>query len=364
MRYGMPFALLTLLPIAGCRETVAPEEPVSPESSSADLLPTRGPILAFQRMDNGNGHNDIFLVATIGKSLDRLTFGPEQDLDPAWSPDGQKLAWVRLANGLSQIWVMNADGTGKIKLSRSDASDQHPVWSPDGTRILFERRSAFLLKGSWEIYAMNPTGHGAINLSNHPGLDEQARWSPSGTQVVFTSTRTGNREVYRVNADGSGLKNLTNNDNYDGEPDWSPDGHRIAFTRRGSGYPTSLLVMNADGSRQTKLASGLEEPFGPRWSPTGDRLLVQRSFDGQITVLNADGSDPHVVATSSSSGQGEPVWSPDGSRIAYWAWDASGNGFDEVQGLRTVAADGSGKMLVTNHLDDTGIQDYAPAWRP
>ena len=357
MRYGMLFTLVALLPITGCREATAPESP------SADVVPMRGPILAFQRMDNGSGNNDIFLVTTSGKSLSRLTFGPEQDISPAWSPDGQKLAWVRLTNGLGQIWVMNADGTGKIKLSKSEASDRSPVWSPDGTRILFERRSAFLLKSSWEICVMSATGHGAINLSNHPGLDAQARWSPSGTQVVFASERDGNREVYRVNADGSGLVNLTNNDNDDGDPDWSPDGHRIAFTRLGSGYSTSVLVMNADGSRQTKFA-GLDEPFGPRWSPTGDRLLVQRGFDGQITVLNADGSDPHVVATSSSSGQGEPVWSPDGSRIAYWAWDASGNGFDEVQGLRTVTADGSGKVLVTNHLDDTGLQDYAPAWRP
>jgi Tol biopolymer transport system component len=220
---------------------------------------------------------------------------------------------------------------------------------------------------NWEIYLMNADGSGQINLSKHFAFDRNARWSPSGAQVAFVSTRDGNREIYRVNADGSSSVNLTQNSQDDDDPSWSPDGQKIAFERYNPDPPVCCYVtvytMNADGSAQVLLNGALEDANDPRWSPSGSRLLVLEQGDVKLTVLNADGSGPTVIQNN-VNGLGDAVWSPDGKRVAYWGWDPWDNGNDDVQGIRTVGADGGFKQFVTNHLHGTGIRDRSPVWRP
>lgn len=363
--FSAVIALLALMSIGGCRDALAPDEryPTVFSNAPPPLQPI-GPVLAFQRYQNGSG--DIFRIAASGKYLKQLTFGSADDFQPAWSPDGKKLAWVQAADGVSQIYVMNPDGSGKSNLSNSNSRDQLPVWSPDGSRILFERRGNTLLSPNWEIYVMNADGSAKINLSKkHTATDQHARWSPSGAQVVFVSQRDGNREVYRVNADGTGLLRLTQNAFDDDFPDWSPDGQTIAFEWHGGASPDQVYIMNADGSAQHALNSGLNYTWRPRWSPSGSKLLV--NFEDKLMVLNPDGSDPVIVAHDhSSAGLDDAVWSPDGNRIACWGFDpyVYRNDPTDIQGLRTVGADGSATQVVTNHVYETGIRDKWPTWKP
>jgi Tol biopolymer transport system component len=91
------------------------------------------------------------------------------------------------------------------------------------------------------------------------------------------------------------------------------------------------------------------------------------NFEDKLMVLNPDGSDPVIVAFDhSSAGLGDAVWSPDGNRIAYWGWDpyVYRNDATDIQGLRTVGADGSATQVVTNHVYETGIRDWWPTWKP
>jgi Tol biopolymer transport system component len=354
----------------GCRDAVAPDENVgAPELSSAPPpLEPIGPVLAFQRSQNGS--SDIFRIAASGKFLMQLTSSSAADSQPAWSPDGKKLAWVQAANGTSQIWVMNPDGSGKTNLSNSKSRDRLPVWSPDGSKILFERRvTNLLLKTYWDIYVMNADGSGQLNLSNHAANDQHARWSPSGTDVVFTSQRDGNRELYRVNTKGSGLVRLTYNSLDDDNADWSPNGQKIAFDRFPNGsHPLygSVYTMNADGSAVSLLNSQLYYAYNPRWSPSGSTLLLLAEGGWDVIVVNADGSNPlELEVDGSSGGPGDAVWSPDGSRIAYSNWEPFDNGNDDAYGIRTVSPDGTGKQIVTNHPGNSGIiWDQWPAWKP
>jgi TolB protein len=138
-------------------------------------------------------------------------------LPGAWSPDGQRIAFavvdrspgLRTDDANAGLWVMNADGSGSRRVARNAASSD-PAWSPDGRRIAF-RRFDRLAENS-DLYVVNADGSGLRRLTRHAAsVAERAHlarwfaWSPDGRTIAFLH----NREVYIVKADGSGERRLT-----------------------------------------------------------------------------------------------------------------------------------------------------------
>ena len=183
----------------------------------------------------------------------------------AWSPDGRKLAFLDEGGRCPfcfNLYVVNSDGSGlrnltaklgppALVLVHGPASD--PAWSPDGQMIAFVGLG--LTAGLGEpIYVVKADGSGLRNLTPKPvGAYAAPAWSPDGRKIAFVSDRDGNSEVYVMNANGRGQRNLTRNPAYDADPAWSPDGRKIAFvSNRDGNY--GVYVMNADGSGQRRLA--------------------------------------------------------------------------------------------------------------
>ena len=130
--------------------------------------------------------------------------------DPAWSRDGQKLAFARLNTGFG-IYVVSADGSGLRKLTRkSSGRFAAPAWSPDGRKVAFvfdpDEDSEF---GDSEVLVVNADGTGQRNLTRNPANDSDPTWSPDGRRLAFVSDRDGDLEVYVMNADGSSQRRMT-----------------------------------------------------------------------------------------------------------------------------------------------------------
>ena len=105
---------------------------------------------------------------------------------PAWSPDGNRIAFASERDGNWEVYVMNADGTNIINLTKHPAKDGRPDWSPDGNRIAFssDRDRKDDDDKNVEIYVMNADGTNPINLTNHPAIDSSPAWEPAPTLNV------------------------------------------------------------------------------------------------------------------------------------------------------------------------------------
>lgn len=236
------------------------------------------------------------MVITADKnpdSLRTLTSGPN-DNNPAWSPDGTKLAFQSdRGTGNWDIYVVNWDGSGLARLTRGPETDQDPAWSPDGTKI------AFLRNGS--IHLMSADGSGVTRIS-FAGYDSHPSWSPDGSRIAFASSRSGTNAIYVMNADGSGVAPLTAGEDY--QPTWSPDGTKISFSRRTRAPNEDAYIMNADGTGLTRLTLGINGPAS--WSPDGTQLVYEQFG---VTVINADGTGMKRWFSQAFN----PVWSPVGT---------------------------------------------------
>ena len=115
-----------------------------------------------------------------GSNQVNLTNNPARhDFRPSWSPNGAKIAFASISDfhGLDppylwEIYVMNADGSGVVRLTNNPASDIQPTWSPDSTRIAFVSDR----DGSVEVYVMNADGSNQVNLTNNPADDFDPDW--------------------------------------------------------------------------------------------------------------------------------------------------------------------------------------------
>jgi Tol biopolymer transport system component/protocatechuate 3,4-dioxygenase beta subunit len=292
-------------------------EAVLPTATPEIAVSGKGRIAFISRGDYDSRNFEIYTINPDGSGLTRVTNNPGWDDAPAWSSDGQKIAFHSDRDDLEncgrsgsttcnwEIYVMNADGGDVRRLTNQPARDREPTWSPDGRRI------AFIRDGN--IHVMNADGTDVSPLTyfrwpTTPSLAYQPAWSPDGQRIAFVGQHTtsdGGTEIYVINVDSSGLTRLTNSLGDDWWPAWSPDGQKIAFFSFRDAYGTTdpgnseIYVMNSDGSSQTRITynptidtnrPGADED--PTWSPDGRQIAFRSYRDGgiDIYVMNADGS--------------------------------------------------------------------------
>jgi Tol biopolymer transport system component len=312
---------------------------------------------------------------------------------------------------------MKPDGSGAKALTQLTASgadsglNSPPAWSPDGSKIAFESSRA--LDGSnnsnigsiGNIWVINADGSNARPLTQLTATGSfRAVWSPDGSKIAFTSGRALDgsdnantsgasvvTNIWLMNADGSGVKPLTQLTarlSESDQPVWSPDGSKIAFTSsraldgsNNSNSAANIWVVNADGSGAralTQLTAREVTSLQPVWSPDGTKIAFasDRALDGSdannfslnIWVMNADGSGAkpltQLTATTLSD---QPVWSPDSSKIAFAssrALDGSNNfNPNQTTNIWIVNADGSGTKALTQ-ITANGAESEQPVSSP
>jgi Tol biopolymer transport system component len=313
------------------------------------------PLLVFNATGHDPFESDLYVVDAQGGALRQLTTGSDIDHLPAWSPAGKRVAFIRQYTDAfdRDIFVVDADGTGLTNLTQHAAYYDVPTWSPDSSQIAFVRSvdESPYSSSSESLFVVNADGSNLRRLTDPPltVLAFRPSWSPDGTRIAVSGNRLDDSDtggIYLVNADGTGTTLLTNGLS----PSWSPDGTRIAFLSDfgSDNGGTRLSVINADGTGLTQLERLHTNTHPPSWSPDSQQITVFHAPQGygQIYVVNADGSGIRAITDSGGSRNDLiPVWSPDGARIAFYAF-----GEDNQSDVWVVHPDGSGLTAVSGDL--------------
>jgi Tol biopolymer transport system component len=220
--------------------------------------------------------------------------------EPAWSPDGTRLAFTSKRDGPLHIFVMRADGSGTRRLTSTEADDEHPTWSPDGKSIAFSR--------DHHIYVMTAEGTNAHRVGNDLAEDTDPAWSPDGRWIAFVRRTPGTsiREIWLMHPDGSGRHQLTHRRVSSQSPAWSPNGKEIAFSSEMHPVIYAIYTVGLDGKTPRQLStSAVAGAFTPSWSPDGKEIAFMS--DGSIYTVTLIGSQQQLTKGTNDS---SPVWRP------------------------------------------------------
>jgi len=288
-----------------------------------------GTKLAFAHQ--GNGADEIWTANADGSVRRQVTSNPyvnsraPQDGDPAWSPDGKRIAFDRIddtRSGYVQLWVMNADGTGQTDLTNSTTyGDSRPQWSPDGKHIAFESQSSNGGSGMTNSVAtMTPDGKNRRVLASGA---VGPSWSPDGTRIAFTKGQSPSSAIWTMKPDGSDQRQIKAGGGYDyGAPKWSPDGSRIAYLLVQNQHGTRIDTMRPDGSGDVALTRFTDDPnpFDEDWQPLPRPVTATPSpttspasninTGSSPTSTHAAGSKPTKSSASSTPGPTGSASSP------------------------------------------------------
>jgi Tol biopolymer transport system component len=232
----------------------------------------------------------IFVMRPDGSGVVSMVPGRE----PAWSPDGRHIAFVRESEGQDYVYVLDVHETHVARLTRGRFEERFPTWSPDGRYVAFVSKT-----DDSENDLCVVSVDGVEEWCYTTGLNSPAwlDWSPSGGKILLSAISSTGIDLFTVGMEcidepdrcKPDVSQLTNSTEYEGRPDWSPNGNRIIYECGPSMYKVGICSMKADGTNVVQRVSSDTNAEWPTWSPDGRRIAF--SSAEQIFVMDVDGSD-------------------------------------------------------------------------
>ena len=296
----------------------------------------------------------------------QLTFGERSDSSPVWAPDSTRIAFVRTHEGRPQIWILSMQGGEAYRVTSSEFGAFAPQWSPDGKKLLFSASVPEWASESGPTWSYERPGRAWGDAPNWQKIEmdkkKKAREKASATEKKDDTEKINDRVESKELTSEQAKK--TEDEPIKADPDGTLEEIRAWLAKNASkGDPKvitrtdfqgelhlqqgisflHLFVCPAEADAQaTQLTKGMQSFFGADWSPDGRSIVCSslkyknhpdRTIDGDIWILKADGSEARLLLDWEGYMVYFPIFSPDGKTLLFMAADQN----DYVYAMRQLA---------------------------
>lgn len=260
-----------------------------------------------------------------------------------------RIAYVNRQGRYNRLVIADSDGYGEQTLLALNQPIMSPAWSPDGNALAY----VSFEQGRAMVYAQSLSPKRRVLLAALPGSNSAPAWSPDGQQLAIVLTHEGTSQIYLVRPDGSGLHRIGFSDTIDTEPTFSPDGRYLLFTSDRGGS-AQIYRMSVNGGPAERLTFEGSNNFSPRFSPDGKAFVFTQFKEGTFYIAVQDFETKQVQILTPGGWDKKPSFAPNGKLILF-ATEVHGRGI-----LATVSSDGRVKQKMTPQQGD--IRE--PTWGP
>jgi Tol biopolymer transport system component len=312
--------LCAILLVAACRQTPPDSTQTSVGATGIPLAPTPETVplqeepppligtIVFHA--DREGRQKIFALDLASHTVTGLTTGAaHHDEDPAWSPDGTKLAFAstRFDHRTYDIAVMDVATSDVRRVTDDAAFENHPMWWPDGRGLVFSSER----EGTQAVFRLAFDTGALTRLSPRPERALMPAPAPDGRRIAFTMGTANGLQIGLLEVDSENLRQLTSGPSGAARPRWSPDGTRLAYARLGPGASFIEILEVATGQAWSLAVTGMASLVEPVWSPDGQWLAAAGEAEGWDLILVQAG--PPAAAYRLTRGPGNdraPSWQP------------------------------------------------------
>jgi Tol biopolymer transport system component/DNA-binding winged helix-turn-helix (wHTH) protein len=309
-----PFGLFLLSPNTGEKRRLT----LPPASTIGDCSPAFSPDgrqVAFVRVVSAVV-GEVYLVSVDGGEPKRLTFDGLGVSNLTWASGGREIVFSSRQSGKSRLFRIPVEGGAPQWLAASGNEAQYPAYSPQGNRLAWTQNAdhtdifKLALKSGAEAAAP------LAGLIASTAGEASPRYSPDGKRIAFVSNRSGSEEIWVSGSEGENPIRLTSfRGPLAGSPSWSPDGKQLVFDCRPEGN-ADIFVVSSEGGQPRRLTSDPAEDIVPSWSRDGRWIYFTSNRSGRLQVWKTAAEGGDAVRVTQQGGF-EPVESPDGQWLYY-----------------------------------------------